>query len=226
MEKELDVKLIRRHVLSLPLHLKREFANQIYENALKITNEKCMVKLFLYLDTTLWNFIDYALLEHIIEYHGSPAIQQEMKEYVSDLLNFKQKTTIEELIENWPGRKNIPPTYCSVSAKIDLNPKECTLHHLNKLRMKLTEKFLPPLSDFAMIHCNFSSGSIIVGWAIDLDLIPTFTNKICELESSSFFETNLIVSLSIRGIQVYPLSIHQASEPEGNETAIITGIIQ
>ncbi len=129
-----------------------------------------MVKLFTYFDMMLWNFIDYALLEYIIEHHGSPAIQLEMKEYVSELFKSQQKTTITELIENWPGRKNIPPTYCNVSAKIDLNPKECTLLHLNNLRKKLTVKLLPPLSDFAVIHCNFGTSSVIVGWAIDLDI--------------------------------------------------------
>ncbi len=72
-----------------------------------------------------------------------------------------------------------------------------------------------------MIHCNFSSGSIIVGWAIDIGLVSTLTNKIYEIESSSFLETHLIISLSIKGIQVYPLSIHQA---EGDGTTISTGI--
>ncbi len=180
------------------------------------------MKLFFYLDTVLWNFIDYALLKYIIKHHGSPAIQQEMKEYVLELFNFQQKTTIAELIENWPGRNHIPPTHCNVSAKIDLDPKECTLLHLNELKNKLTETFLPPSSDFAMIHCNFSSGSIKVGWAIDSGLVSTLTNKIIyEIESSSFLETHLIVSLSIKGIQVYPLSIHRA---EGDGTTIITGI--
>ncbi len=110
---------MRKHVFSLPLHLKKEFGNQICNSD---KNKRCMVKLFFYLDTMLWNFIDYALLEYIIKHHGSPAIQQEMKEYVSELFNFQQKTTIAELIENWPGRYHIPPTHCNVSAKIDLNP--------------------------------------------------------------------------------------------------------
>ena len=158
-------------------------------------------------------------------HHGSPAIQQEMKDYVSELSDFQKKTTIAELIENWPGRKHIPPTYCNVSAKIDLNPNKCTLYRLNKIRIELTEQFLPTLSDFAMIiHCKFSSGSIKVGWAIALDLVPALTNKICEPESSSFFETRLIVSFSIRGIQVYPLPRHRSLELEGEKTTISIGI--
>ncbi len=225
MEKELDFKLITRHICSLPLCLKREFGKPIERNAQIIINKKCMEELFTYLDMNLWNFIDYTLLEYIIMRYGSPAIQQEMKDYVSELFDFQKKTTIAELIENWPGRKHIPPTYCNASAKIDLNPKECTLYHLNKIRIELAEKFLPTLSDFAMILCNFSRSSIIVGWAIALDLVPALTNKICEPESSSFFETRLIVSFSIRGIQVYPLPRHRSLELEGDKTTISIGIM-
>ncbi len=84
----------------------------------------------------------------------------------------------------------------------------------------MAERLFPPL----MIHGNFSSGSITVGWAIDIDLVPTLANKIYELDSSSFFETHLVVSLSLKGNQVYFLSIHRASEKD--KPAICTGIIR
>lgn len=208
-KKSIKVDLIRKHIFSLPYQLKREASNLVSEHAQSIRKKSDdLDRLFVYLDGTLWNFIDYQLLEHIIKEFGSSELKDKMSEYVSDLTQFQKSTTISQLIDNWPGRKEMPPLYSEVKAEIGLNPDLCTLEDLNKLRQELSNFFLPPLSDYALLHFRFSRGSVIVSWILPFDLVPKLTNAICKPESSSFFEIHAIEWLSIREIPIYPLSLH------------------
>ena len=187
---------------------------QIGENAPHIREKTSLDRLFVHLDATVWNFIDYALLEHIIKLYCSHELKEEMQKYATNLLAFKKKTTISELIRFWPGRKEVSPTYCDVVAKIDLDPEKVTLYELDEIRKELSGHFLPPLSEYALIHFKVRSGSIWVRWVIASDLIPVLTNSICKPNVADFFCEHSIQCIHIRGIQVYPISINR--RPSGD----------
>lgn len=203
IEKRVDVKEITKHIISLPLKLRRELAYPVEQNAPDIRRRVSMDGLFVYLNATIWNFIDYALLEHIIHKFGSKQLQRNMEKYVADVTCFSKQATISHLIKYWPGRTNTPPKYCELMTKINKDPDRCTLEELNTLRKEFHEHFLPPLSEFALMLCTLSNGSIVVKWLIAVDLVPALMSEVEKAENSVFFKDHSIESVQVRDIVIY-----------------------
>ena len=206
VEQNIKPKDVIKYMVSLPYNLKRELADSIKNNLSELRKTEEVDELHVFLDSQLWNFIDYYLLEHIINKLGSITLRSQMAEYVTELTEFMRKTTISNLIQFWPGRKDSPLQYTKVSVTVDLNPNECTLEQLNTMRKKLCEYFLPPLSEFAMLYYKFREGSVLVILLLTENLIPALIKGVCSSECYKFFEEQNIVSLCIKGITVYPLS--------------------
>ena len=194
-------------MVSLPYNLKRELADSIKNNLSGIRKTEEVDELHILLDSQLWNFIDYYLLGHIINNLGSSTLRSQLAEYVTELTEFMRRATISNLIQFWPGRKDTPLQYTEVSVTVDLNPNECTLEQLNTMRKTLCECFLPPLSEFAMFYYKFREGSVLVILLLTENLIPTLIKGVCSSECYKFFEEQNIVSLCIKEITVYPLSV-------------------
>ena len=213
-EREVDVKHIRKHIMALPYKLKRDVSHMVGEHAPAIRKKLDMDRLFVYLDATIWNFIDYPLLEHIIRQFGSVQLRKEMERYMASLTLFFKETTVSQLIQYWPGRKETPPNYCVVTARINLDPDHCTLEQLDLLRKDLCGQFLPPLSEFALLLSNLSKSSVIVRWLIAIDLVPILMSEIQKAENSSFFMANSIENLWVRDIAVYTNPSLTTSESE------------
>lgn len=226
IERKVDVKQIRKHIFFLPYRLKKDVSRQVEDLAPEIRQRKNMDRLFVYLDRTIWNFIDYTLLEHIVRQFGSTQLRGEMEIYVADITHFCKQTTVSQLIKYWPGRKDTPPTYCELKTTINRDPDYCTLEQLNILRKELYKQLevLPPLSECALLLCNSSNGSIIVKWFIAIDLVPALMSNVRKTESSTFFEDNSIESIQIRDIVVYPEPSQPSSTTSGSEPNLSKGI--
>ena len=206
---QIDTKKICAQIFFLPLSLKRELSYPISEHAEDL-RKKTLNQLFVYLDGAIWNFIDYELLEHLISSFGSDTLSHEMQSYIDKLQMFKSQTTISQLIEFWPGRMEVPPTYSELKAEVDLDPNECTLEELNSLRKELRKRFLPPLSEYALLYFKFNKGSVIVTWLIPNEFVFHFTKKIlCSWESTVQLKELRITMLWIQGNVVYPASVNE-----------------
>lgn len=198
-DRAIDVKQIRMHIMSLP-----DVAGQVGDHALQIRQKLDRDRLFVYLDATIWNFIDYTLLEHIIRLFGSVELRRKMERYVADFTQFSKQTTVSQLIMYWPGRKDTPPNYCELTVKISMDPDHCTLEQLDILRKDMCKQFLPPLSEFALLFWKFGYGSTVVKFFTAIDLIPSLMSEVKKPESKSFFMVNSIDSIQIRDVVLYP----------------------
>lgn len=226
IEREVDVKQIRQHIMSLPYKLKREMSYTLDQHAPAIRRKMDMDRLFVYLDTTIWNFIDYILLEHIIRQFGSNQLRVDMEGYVADLTQFCKETTVSQLIRYWPGRSDAPTNYCPLTIRVKLDPDRVTVEQLNNMRKELCETFLPPLSEFALLLWKVSKGSFVVKLFAAIDLIPTLMSKLQKQESVSFLVANSIESFEIRDIVVYPGPNQQESTTSGSDVHLQEGVLR
>lgn len=227
IEKEVDVKQIKKHVMALPFKLRRDVAYMVGQHAPDIRRKVDMDRLFVYLGATIWNFIDYALLEHIIRQFGSPQLRSEMDRYVVEITLFSKQTTVSQLIEYWPGRKDTPPNYCELTIKINKDPDRCTLEELNMLRKELHKQFLPPLSEVALLLCNVSNGSIAVKWFIAMDLVPGLMTEARKSEKYLYFKDHSVESVRVRdNIVVYDDPSQPSSTTSGSEPNLSQGMIE
>lgn len=203
---KVDVDEIRQLVISLPPRLQRR-ASQVagvLEPASTSTTRD-MDRLFDYLDNSIWSFIDWPLLHHIVEKFGSTELKAKMSQYVADFRQFENDSVISQIIQDLPGQRHTPSNYCELMARVSMNADRCTLARLNTLRRDMCKRFLPPpLSEFALVHCSFAlDRAIVVKWSLALDLVPVLISGVQKTSSASFFVDNRVESFHVRGILVY-----------------------
>ena len=194
-----DPKSIRKFVNSLPFKLRGDESSQAQ-------NVGELDSLLGYLDSSIMSFMDYKFLEFTVGSFGSSQdLRHLMKRYAREFSNFEKRTTALELTTaNWQARSEIPPSYGELTAKINTEAGDCTLERLNAIGRELCRRFLPPHSEYALLHCKFKHGSVVAEWCIAQELIPVLIEEVGEPKSASFFVENRVESLYVwNDIEVY-----------------------
>ena len=172
----------------------------------KLETKGTLSRLYNFLNSSVWNFIDYHLLEYIIKKFGNEDLKRRMAQYICDLLTFEKHTTITQLIEVW-DKQDLVPKDCedaTATVKIDKDPTRVTISDLNTLRKKICGEFWPRLSEYAsyVLHnCKLKIGCFIVTWRFNSSLRSELEEKACK--AHDFFEKNQVLSFSIGKEDIY-----------------------
>ena len=154
-EDEIDQEIVRRgdspqrilfqrqfhhHLTTLPPDLRQEHY-QFIQQHLKETQDP--VEIFLEL-SMYWDFVNYSLLEHVINEFGSDQLKADMRQYVADLEEFRKTTTVAQFAKHWNGKRGteIPhPHFTELMAKLPEDPSTYTLQDLETLRRDTCREF-------------------------------------------------------------------------------------
>ena len=197
---------IRRVISSLPRYIQRNSLNNL--KSLKTVSGGVTVEdIFSVLNENFaWSFLDYYLLERIVQKYGTEELKKTMVEYSNELSNFRRKTTVSKLMSLWYD-PNLPPKYeeCKeIVLRKKWDPDHFTLDKLEKLRYR-THQLLKeiPLSEAALVLYQAKYGSIVITWIVHIDLVPKFKVAFdqCVLEGV-YFKENSIITVELDG-EVY-----------------------
>ena len=99
-----------------------------------------------------WDFLNYGLLEHVINKCGSDDLKKQMQDYVDELSTFKQTTRLCDFIESWPCRDDRPPEdrLKKVVVKMRHEWSQCTLQDVESFKRTLVHKFFLPEFDILL----------------------------------------------------------------------------
>ena len=122
---------------------------------------KSIESIFLHLNFYL-SFIDFSLLEHIIEHFGSESLKQRMTQYSEDMRQFRMTTTISDVIPHLPQKSHSPQGYSKLEVKANIDCKTSTLEKLDQYRKRFASEFL--LSQFVLFLSDIKKSSLIVTW--------------------------------------------------------------
>ena len=213
VEKEgIDVKELLQSLTLLPTKLKNEYQEEILKKLPMLRKEDSIPELFLHLNP-LFSFLDYTLLEYIIEEFGSAALKQKMQSYSLKVRNFMDQTTVRQLIDYWPCKEESAPKVSKMIAKIDKDPQLCKLSELDTLRKKIC--ICVRLSDVICAVVSVSSSqSFVVVWRLPSVLAPDMIESLSEIDKN-FFRIESIDLISIDNVQVYPELAKSAGAIEG-----------
>lgn len=181
-ENGITLQSFRQSLARVSSSIKAEHKQFLKDNYPIFREAKAIDDIFFHLGLYL-SFIDSSLLEHIIEHFGSLALKQRMGQYSRDMTEFRQTTTVADIIPYLSGRPEPPPEYVKLELELDYNPRTCTLEELEQARIKLGKEF--SLSKFALFLLNIQEGSVIA---------------VCLLPSEC---AHLLLSLSINSRYVY-----------------------
>ena len=194
-----DTSTVLNSLTLLPIKLRQEYEKAIQNLLPFFSNKESIDKLFFRLNP-LFSFIDYGLLEYIIKIYGNQVLKGDMKLYCNDVQVFMKQTTIKELIDHLPGKKETPSNFEVLKAKIGENARECTLDRINTLRKRFCAEVRLSEIVFCLIALE-DSNSFIVSWLVPSVLVPDLIEVARNLKES-FFDMESIKSLSICGCTI------------------------
>ena len=158
------------------------------------------------------NFVDFHLLECVIEEHGSTELNSKMKEYRRDLEKFLKSTTVDQLIRLWVPRPKykpelLPTKYREYVVQLDRHPETCTLEELEDLRSATRYSIQDaPLLTAAMVLFDVSDGSVTVVWKVQEGVVEVLSVALSRLieSSSDFIERYKILVLLLDDYILFP----------------------
>ena len=149
-----------------------------------------------------WDFLNYGLLEHIINKCGSEDLKQQMKEYVHQLSAFKLTTRLCDFIESWPCRDDGPPEdrLKKVVVKMNHEWSQCTLQDVELFKKALVHKFFLP--EFDILLQKAERGCVCVTWLTSPSIATLLQQNLANIETE-FFKKHGIGAVTIDGQDVY-----------------------
>ena len=197
-ERQVGMRKFRTSLMLLPATIKLEHTAFLKENLPTFLKAEGLEEIFMHLNL-YWNFIDYSLLDYIIDRFCSEELKREMSQYRAELAKFRRETTIRQMIHSWPGRVEPPPTFTEFTSTLDRDAGTFTLEELEELRMKICSEF--SLSNFILMFRGVVEGSLIITWFVPSSIVAQLRLDLLAkaVSKSPFFQENAITSVSIDG---------------------------
>ncbi len=199
-EKGVTVTDFRRTLMTLPSYMTNENKDFIISKYFLFEKAESIETIFLYLNFYL-SFIDFSLLEHIIEQFGSDSLKQNMSCYAEDMRQFRIKTPVSEALDHLPKMSDAPADYSRLTVEFDFDVHTATLEDLETYRKRFASEFL--LSQLALSLSDLQESSLLVTWLVPAAVGAMISDQV-QKKSSSFVLSNSILKLSLEGERLYP----------------------
>ena len=152
-----------------------------------VTFEKIWSTLNLY-----WDFLNYALLEHVISNFGSEDLKQQMQDYVDELSTFKQATRLCDFIESFPCRDEerlLENHFKKIVVKMRQDWSQCTLRDVELFKKAFMNKFFLP--EFDILLHNIEEGCVCVTWLTSPTIAILLEQNLANIETEFFKKQNV-----------------------------------
>ena len=201
-DKGIEARHLRAFLTALDLSRRKEhgeFVDNIFECGTNFYDLWCKL-------CNYWNFLNFNLLEHVINKFGSSDLKHQMKSYTCDLQKFRSATRLCDFVDCWPVTGETPPTsdLQTFVVKMNLIWERCTLEDLETFKGVITHKLFLP--DFVLRLEKIKKGSITVMWFLPAPFVKPSLMAI-RRTSIEFFLEQKIETISINGYDCFPSPI-------------------
>ena len=199
-EKRIPVTEFRQALMIMPSSIKSEHKVFILSKHSLFEKAESIESIFVHLSFYL-SFIDFSLLEHIIEQFCSDSLKRDMSSYAKDMRQFRMNTPVSEALDHLPRNSDPPAGYSRLKAKLDFDVKTATLEDVDTYRKRFASDFA--LSQLALSLFDLQESSLLVTWLVPAAVGAVISDQV-QKKSSSFFLINNILKLSLEGECLYP----------------------
>jgi hypothetical protein len=190
----------------LPVALRAEYHKFVFDNLDTLENANSVRKIFHHINLH-FTFIDHGLMGHLIEEFGSDQLQRDMSAYAVKMQGFLSQTTVLQLMDHWPGRRDIPPHFEELRAVIDRDPKTYTLRELDDLRKRVCSE--TRLSETILILIGVGrKNSFVVCWVVPSIFVPRLKSVMSSLRS--FYQRGHIFSVTVGTQRLYSIAVRDS----------------
>lgn len=207
MNKSISMTRARLRMKTMPYSVKKNHYQYVRRTASR--HDKRHVDLdefFSYLDMYSCNCFEYKLLEEVIKSNNcSPALCDELSQYVSDVQTFNQSTPSAFLVhQRFNGDKGgiSPPHFEHMTT---LSPEGCTIADLYTFRREAC--YSMELPEYVLLNNSLAPGSIKVQWIFPEELRNEFVYFFCGKIGQRLLRIHQIEVMSIENDVLYKHSV-------------------
>ena len=207
VENNIPLQRVKRCITRLHASIRYQHIAFIKENMRAITHAESFEEIFGVLNL-YWDFLNYTLLEHIVNEFGNNDTKAAMSNYVTELVAFRKATNLSDFITHWPCTGKGPPDMSRLVIKIEKDWSNCTLEDVEQFQKTLTQKLLLP--SFAMLLQDAEQGCISLTWLIPSSVVKCASKDIHNTKLD-WFKEHHIERLAIDGQDLYSSATFQYS---------------
>ena len=187
--------LLLESLTLLPDQLQLEYHRLVLKN---LSTLKSAENIFNFLSLHI-SFIDYHLIKYHIEKFGSVQLQEDMSAYIKLVQVFYDETTVQQLMDHWPGRGDIPPNFEELRVVINEDPGTYVLQRLDNLQKEFCSEIR--LFETVLILKRFvkKNNLFVICWVVPSMCVLQLKSVISSL--GSFCQKEHISSVTV-GIAV------------------------
>ena len=191
-EAESNKFLIKLRITLTTLPVSDQFKHLLFlqERKHKINMATTTDELFDHLDDH-WNYIDYALLQHLVKEFGDSKLQQMMGKYVAELEQFEKKTTVKDFIAATSGYQYIPYDFSRAVLRLQKDASKCTLYEIRQLKESMRKR--ASLNAYTLLLEGIHASSVVITLAFPIDVLGMITSAM----NSDFLKANQVISSTI-----------------------------
>ena len=147
-----------------------------------------------------WNFLNYSLLEYLINKFGDKALAERMEEYKRKLQEFRRSTRLCDFAQHFKSVTKNNLIDKNVTNKLEVkfykNWEVCTLEDLENWKECITQKLFLP--SFVTILHDINPGCISIVWTIP----ALYASSLMEgIDVKGLCEEHKIMQMSIDGVE-------------------------
>ena len=201
VSREMEPSNFLARVTYLPVSSRHQHRSFIEKNLTHIQEPVTFEKIWSILNL-YWDFLNYGLLEHVINTFGSEDLKHQMQNYLDELSTFKRRTRLRDFIKSWPCRDDGPPEeeLRKLVAKMRHEWTQCTLHDVESFKKALIHKFFLP--EFDIILQKAERGCVCVTWLTSPSTATLLQQDLANIEME-FFKEHSIDSVTVDGQDIY-----------------------
>ena len=194
--------------LQLPEPTRSELETSLMKKLQFIYDAKSIDTIFGILNLSIWSYLNFGLLQHLVEVYGDDKLQQRMLNYTTSVESFRKATTLKVFWKASPATRKCPkiPTelresLTQISFKHgNLDPTTTTLNDIERYRQDLAQEYSFP--DFTIILAHIEKGCIVTIWLVPPSLATKLADEL-KRGNVSFLEQHNILELKMQESTVY-----------------------
>jgi hypothetical protein len=199
-DKEVTPEVLLESLSILPTELQTEYAAYLEEKLPVLEELGTVSKIFSRLSLH-FTFLDYSLLQHLIDEFGSEHLKQDMSAYDKEIQVFLDETTIVQLQDHLPGRQELPPHFDKLQMRVDKDPGKCSLRMVNDLRKRFCNE--TQLSEVVFVLIGIGkANSFIILFMVPSVLGPRLEESVGGV-NDSFYQRECIDSIVLKQQQLH-----------------------
>ena len=190
--------VLKRFLNNLTITAKFKKMAYLEEKREEIKAAKSVSKIFAILKNH-WIFMDYSLLETLIDQFGDDrCTNDKMCNYKKDLENFERRTTVKQLQEVMIEQK-LPEGYMKMVMTLQKEPSECFLWEVHCLIEDLRNK--GQIESHVGLYPNIGVGSVVITLGLPQRAIP-----LVKQIDVDFWNSHNVESVTVDGKDIFPVS--------------------